>query len=101
MKWLEEHATIELVPEGSLNAAKVDTQEEDGVGVPLGIKASRTGERGETKPDTDQTLEADTQEVVVASTDAAEAADVVDTNQTPEADTQAEIVSASTEQGRN
>jgi len=52
---------------------------------------------GGDKTDTDQT-EADTQEVVVASTDAAEAADVVDTNQTPEADTQAEIVSASTEQ---
>jgi len=34
MKWLEEHATIELVPEGSLNAL-LDTQEEDGVGGPL------------------------------------------------------------------
>jgi trigger factor len=28
MNWLQEHATIELVPEGSLNASEADTQEE-------------------------------------------------------------------------
>ena len=28
MNWLEEHATLELVPEGSLNTANVDNQEE-------------------------------------------------------------------------
>lgn len=72
MKWLEEHATIELVPEGSLNAPVVDTQEASGAG-----------------------------EAVVASADEVETADVVVTtgiNQTAETETQEEVVVASTEQ---